>query len=162
VGGGYLNPSKDLGDAKGAIMTGVGAGVRFLTWTLGARFRFTAIPDATMWTLGGEAGFHLPTGRWDPYVNLHAGYAQLTASNAPADFPSTHGLDLGLSVGSDYYVTSFLSFGLDVTGDLLFLKRAEYAPVLQPPVASAVRFPEASGTGFAIIGSVHGGVHFDL
>ena len=159
AGGGYMSLGSGLGLDKassGGAMFGVGAGVRFITWTLGARFRLLPMSSFTAWQLTGEAGFHLPTGSWDPYVNIHLGYVKASANDTTFDVPSPHGIDLGLSIGSDYYFSALFSLGLDATADALFLKRAA-STVAGSPLTS-----DASSTGVAVIGSLHAGLHFDL
>jgi hypothetical protein len=166
AGGSYLSFGKDLGYDKstsGGAMVGVGAGLRLLTWTVGARFRLHPQSDYTTWQLTGEAGFHLPLGSWDPYVNLHLGYVHAGVNNVPFDVPAPHGFDLGLSVGSDYYLSALFSIGLDATADVLFLKRSALAAPAGPStLALTSLYQDASSTGIALVGSLHAGLHFDL
>jgi hypothetical protein len=159
AGGGYMSLGSGLGLDKassGGAMVGVGAGVRFITWTLGARFRLLPMSAFTAWQLNGEAGFHLPVGSWDPYANLHVGYVKASANDTTFDVPSPHGLDLGISIGSDYYLSALFSLGIDATADALFLKRAASTAAGSPLTS------DASSTGVAVIGSLHAGLHFDL
>ncbi|HEY0469158.1 MAG TPA: hypothetical protein VGC79_33430, partial [Polyangiaceae bacterium] len=69
---GTLVDSKGLGMGYGA-----GIGARLLAFTLGARFRFGNFSDWQLWTLGAEAGMHIPLGRLEPYFTFGAGYASL-------------------------------------------------------------------------------------
>jgi len=163
VGASYLGLGKDLGYAESTssgLMVGAGAGVRLLFVTLGARFRLHPHSDYTAWQLTGEAGFHLPLGKWDPYANLHLGYVSASPKNTNGfDLPSPHGFDLGLSIGSDYYLSSLFSLGLDASADLLFLSRAASS---EPILLITPLGKDASSTGIALVGSLHAGLHFDL
>ena len=146
VGGTYVTLGSKLGSnsGEGGAAFGAGVGVRFLTWTLGLRARVAPLSDFTLIQANLEAGFHLPLGAWDPYVNIHGGYVTAPLKNA-GSFPSPNGFDLGGSLGADYYFTALLSLGLDATADALFLSAASQSSV-----------------GSALIGSLHLGLHFDL
>ena len=126
-------------NAAGA-MFGAEAGVRFVWLTLGARFRYDTLPSAfNIWQLDAVLGFHIPLGRWDPYVSLHGGYSAigtLDASNFKASDLcggctqqdaangfSSKGANVGFSVGVDYYVAKFFSIGVDGGFEFLFLHR---------------------------------------
>jgi hypothetical protein len=147
AGGTYVNLGSKLGagSGEGGAAFGVGAGLRFLTWTVGLRARVAPLSDFTLIQANLEAGFHLPLGAWDPYVNVHGGYVTTPLKNAPSSFPTPNGFDLGGSLGADYYFTALLSLGLDLTADALFLSA-----------------DSQSSTGSALIGSLHLGLHFDL
>ena len=73
---GTLVESKGVGMGYGA-----GLGVRLLAFTFGARFRFGNFSDWQLWTLGAEAGMHIPLGRLEPYFSFGAGYASLGGFN---------------------------------------------------------------------------------
>ncbi len=134
-------------------MLGLGAGVRLIAFTVGARVRLHPLSAFTLWQINAEAGWHVPLGAWDPYVNLHGGYVTTSVSDAPSGFSSPHGFDLGLSGGTDYYLSPLFSVGGDATADLLFVKRDA-----SPPLAPA----SGSSTGLAASLSAHAGLHFDL
>src|SRR5262249_746380 len=88
----------------------VPAGVRLLSFTIGARARMNALADWTLWQIDGEVGLHVPIGRLDPYFALYGGYAFTGAlATGLADQATVHGFDAGLSLGGDYYFTSLLS-----------------------------------------------------
>ncbi|HKO46913.1 MAG TPA: hypothetical protein VJV79_04280 [Polyangiaceae bacterium] len=117
-----------LVDSKGLGMTyGAGLGVRLLAFTLGARFRFGNFSDWQLWSLGAEAGMHIPLGRIEPYFTFGAGYASLGGFKPDAVKawnPSAHGLDLRGSAGLDVYLSNTFSIGGNLSGDLLFLSRS--------------------------------------
>jgi hypothetical protein len=157
---------------------GLGAGVRLLVFTLGVRARLNELSAFNFWEINGELGCHIPVKKWDPYFALHGGYTfvgTLSSSalseslSASASDISIHGADAGLSVGADYYFIPFLSLGLDVTGQALFLSRP---PVALPPGFDELPASEqatikknplytASGdsVGFGVSGSLHVGLH---
>ncbi|HYP98374.1 MAG TPA: hypothetical protein VER96_06855 [Polyangiaceae bacterium] len=129
-----------LVDSKGVGMTyGAGLGVRLLAFTLGARFRFGNFSDWQLWTLGAEAGMHIPLGRLEPYFTLGAGYASLGGFKPDAVTPykpSAHGFDVRGSAGLDYYLSNTFSVGANLSGDLLFLSRSASGALPLPGGAS--------------------------
>ena len=165
-------------------MFGLGAGVRLLIFTLGARARLHQLSAFSLWTVNGELGFHIPIARFDPYLSLHGGYAFVgSLDNAsvaspdpsvpsPAGDTSVHGFNGGISAGMDYYITSLFSLGVDGTGDFLFLKRPPVglpASVSSLPAAQQQRIKndpiysksgDSAGFGFSL--SLHAGLHFGL
>jgi hypothetical protein len=124
----------------GGALFGAEAGVRFVWLTLGARFRYDTLPTAfNIWQLDAVLGFHIPLGRWDPYVSIHGGYSAIgtldpssfkasdlcngcTSQDAANGF-STKGANVGFSVGVDYYLLKFFSLGIDGGFEFLFLHR---------------------------------------
>ena len=155
-------------------MFGVGAGVRLLVFTLGARVRLNELSAFNLWETNGEIGLHIPIKKWDPYLSLHGGYTfvgtlsssalNASLSSAASDI-SVHGADAGISLGVDYYFIPFLSVGLDVTGEALFLSRP---PVASLPAGVSAALPmteqnalKASGdaAGVGASGSLHLGLH---
>jgi hypothetical protein len=173
----YINmqqfSSSNLGLANSSSaggMFGFGAGIRLFILTLGLRARLNDLSAFTFWELNGELGFHIPAGHWDPYFNLHGGYAfsgslgEVVSSTTTS--VDTRGGDAGLSIGADYYFLKVLSLGLDVTGDGLFLSRPPAqipAGVPASVAASLMNQPlyKATGdsVGFGISGSLHFGLH---
>ena len=175
AGGGYASLPSKLGYATtgaGGPAFDLGFGGRFVTWTLGLRAR--VMPTSSFTLVQGmlEAGYHLPMGAWDPYVNIRGGYVtalmkQQVGGSLPAgggvatiaiaypyvDVPNPHGVDLGAAIGDDYYLSALFSLGLDVSFDALLLSHG---------ALSAPPFPSASGVGFVVVGSLHAGLHFDL
>jgi hypothetical protein len=119
---------------------GAGIGARFLAFTFGARFRFGNFSDWQLWTLGAEAGMHIPLGRLEPYFSFGAGYASLGGIHptgaASSLNPSAHGLDLRGSAGLDVYLSNTFSIGANLSGDLLFLGRSAEAAIPLPPAGS--------------------------
>jgi hypothetical protein len=169
----YANLGGPYRGAQGGAAFGLGAGVRFLQWTIGIRGRVAPLPAYTLYEGNVEAGFHLQLGAWDPYVNVHGGYAHASMNSeqvyfnvppvsvaaGPATPPSPSGGDVGGSLGTDYYFSALFSVGADVTLDALFMSSPEVTLVSQ---GGQLVFPAASATGIAFMGSLHVGVHFDL
>lgn len=138
----------------GGAMVGAEVGVRFVWFTLGARFRYEMLqpfsPLFNLWELDAVAGFHIPAGSWDPYVTIHGGYAAIGSvdpNNVPGAITmvgntavqgssglSTSGANVGFSVGADYYMARFLSIGIEGSFEVIFLHR----PPLTPPTVDGV------------------------
>jgi hypothetical protein len=162
VGAAYANP----GSGQGGVAFGLGVGLRFVTWTLGIRGRISPMSAFTFYEGNLELGFHVPMGAWDPYVNVHGGYARASMNNVDTLFAvpvipaSPSGGDVGGSVGIDYYLAALFSLGVDATADALFLG----TPDTTAPVAGAtiILAHGQSITGSFLMGSVHAGLHFDL
>jgi hypothetical protein len=166
--------------SEGGPVVGLGAGLRLLFFTLGARARVTALSEYDFWQLDLEAGYHVPIGRWDPYVSVHGGYAfesgadgaQVpvpagagdTFSSTAANQVALHGGEVGVSGGVDYYVTPLISVGADATADLFFLARPRQTPDSAVTTASAASSPlystSGSSAGLGISASLHAGLHF--
>jgi hypothetical protein len=172
VGGAYGNVGDKFTNraSQGGLALGLGAGLRFLTFTLGVRGRVAPLAAYTLIEANGEAGFHLPLGAWDPYINIHGGYAQaamnsqplatLTSGGTPSSSlaytpPSPSGGDFGGALGTDYYFTALFSLGIDASLDALFLSA-------NSTTIGPVTFGGGSGTGVAFLASAHAGLHFDL
>jgi hypothetical protein len=125
-----LTPTAAFGPAMG-----VGAGVRFVFLTLGARARFATFendPSAPtkswqLYTVDAELGFRIPLRRFEPHLTFAAGYVSLDGIGDAA-----RGFGRGLDVsgangragfGVDYFVSRHVSLGIDLTGEILALSR---------------------------------------
>jgi hypothetical protein len=181
AGFGYVNlqslNNKNLeiqNSASSGGMFGVGAGIRLAIFTLGVRARLNELSSFNLWETNGEFGFHIPIKKWDPYLSLHGGYTFVgtldssalssAASSAASDF-SVHGADAGLSLGVDYYFIPFVSLGLDLSAEALFLSRP--ALVTLPAAATnnlsaadqAALKASGDAAGIGASGSLHLGLH---
>ena len=126
-------------NAAGA-MIGAEAGVRFVWFTVGMRFRYEMLQPFNLWQLNLVAGFHVPAGKWDPYVSIHGGYSAIgsldpnklndstgqiaSVGSTPQDAANsftTKGANVGIAVGADYYFVPAFSIGVDAEFELLFL-----------------------------------------
>jgi hypothetical protein len=153
---------------------GVAAGIRLLFFTIGARFRYNLQSAFNLWQLNLVAGFHIPSGSWDPYFGVHGGYSAIgklgdnsvsgLVTGSSIDQLDVKGFNLGINFGVDYYIASFFSLGLDVSVEGIFLNRPPLplpAGVPQSAVAGNPLYENSGNTaGLGAIGSVHAGLHF--
>jgi hypothetical protein len=155
---------------------GAGFGARLLFFTLGARGRIGFYSAYRIFSVGGEAGLHIPLGKLDPHFDLGGGYvtfADIRDARIEADSPlALHGFYLRASPGLDYYVSSVFSLGLNVSFELLGLTRpglaaSEISELKASPDRSAAERAAADklatkdssfGSAFAVTGVV--GLHF--
>lgn len=144
VGGGHFGLatlSGDLSDtAQTGLVAGAGLGLRIVFITLGARFRYAPFPDWTLWTLGAEAGLHVPMGSLEPYFTLGLGYAKV------AEPVRASGFDGRLGAGLDVYLTNMFTVGANLTGDVLVLSYDGPGP--------------SSSVGAGVALTAVGGLHF--
>ena len=143
------------------LVFGVGLGVRLLTITLGARFRYGNFDAWNMWSINAEGAFHIPLGSLDLYFGLGAGYAavggfQSDASDALSDL-RVSGYDVRASVGLDYYISSTFSVGVNLGGEVMDLKRSggDTDSGEPPPL-----YTSGSGIGAAFTPMAVLGLHF--
>jgi hypothetical protein len=159
-----------LSPSGSALVLGVGAGVRVIFLTVGARVRVARQSAWDLWTFNGEVGLHLPMGELEPSFTLSAGYATLGSlagsSAAPAGFEPGR-IDIGgfnarLGAALDWYLNPLLSLGLQGSVALLVLSRdraAQPEAVLAVPALSSYgRDGSAVGLGASITALV--GLHF--
>ena len=172
----------------GGAFIGAEAGVRFVWFTLGMRFRYEFLQSFNIWQLDAVAGFHIPAGKWDPYVSIHGGYAAIgsldpksfdvsqvapcsgsgcSAQDAANQF-STRGGNVGFAIGADYYFVPALSFGVDVAFELLFLHRDPLAipdackadPTCSAAVTSNDLYQKSGdAAGVGLLASAHLALH---
>lgn len=128
-----FNP-RDEGFTAGFVDTtatggqlGAGLGARLLFFTLGARGRIGLYSAYRIFSVGAEAGIHIPLGKLDPHLDLGGGYvtfADITDAHTQADSPlALHGFYVRVSSGLDYYLSSVFSLGLNASFELLGLTR---------------------------------------
>jgi hypothetical protein len=176
VGGAYVNIGQQFTNqgGQGGAAVGVGAGLRFVYFTVGLRGRIAPLSAFTLYEGNLELGIHVPAGAWDPYLNIHGGYAHASMNAEEYSVivlgtvvalgqetpPSPSGGDVGGSLGTDYYFSSLFSLGLDVTLDALILSTG--ATTILSSGNQSVQLAGQSNTGIAFIGAVHAGLHFDL
>jgi hypothetical protein len=161
--GGLLD-SEVVPDDGSAFTFGVGAGVRLIVLTLGARFRLAQLSAWNLWTLNGEVGLHIPLGVLEPYVVLGGGYARLGAVDDaedrlgfdPAEV-SASGFDVRLGGGLDWYLNPLLSLGVQGNVELLALSRSRAAAA---GALASVYADDGDGIGLGITLTGVVGVHF--
>jgi hypothetical protein len=183
VGGSYVDmksfSENNLGlqtTRAGGTVFGVGAGVRLLFLTIGARVRdqmLSSIGD--LWEIDGEAAFHLRIWHIDPYFGARGGYTFIgslnsqsvqVATGGSASDVAIHGFDVGPMVGLDVYFTKLVSLGVEGEAEFLFLKRPP--PALPPGVSASMLPPQeqtlyensGSSVGLGVVATAHLGIHF--
>lgn len=170
-----LTYANTISTTSSGPMIGVGAGLRLIFLTLGARARIGMFEQWNLGTINAEAGVHIPIGAVEPYFTFGGGYAFLGAMDAnnwggDADI---RGWDVRAGFGLDYYVTPSFSIGGNLTGEALFLSRpgvdlmaaATGSGSTQDTVElddASKRIAEADGSsvGAAFTGSAVLGLHF--
>lgn len=160
----------------GGTVFGVGAGVRLLFFTIGARVRdqmLSSIGD--LWEIDGEAAFHVRIWQIDPYFGARGGYTFMgslnpqsvqVATGGSASDVAIHGFDVGPMAGLDVYFTKLVSLGVEGEAEFLFLKRPP--PALPPGVSASMLPPQeqtlyensGSSVGLGVVGTAHLGLHF--
>jgi hypothetical protein len=164
--GGLFSKSADVSERS--LMFSVGAGMRVLYFTLGARFRRMAAQDFGLWTLGGELGIRVPIGSLEPFGIFEVGYAKVFGLDYASLEPTgeqeevnVRGMNVRLGGGLDYYFSDSFSVGGQVTGELLFLRRlAKGAPSVCEGQSDCPYDEEGSGVGAGLTTSLVVGLHF--
>ncbi|NLE84949.1 MAG: hypothetical protein GX607_00980 [Myxococcales bacterium] len=152
-----------LDPTQSGLSFGGGAGVRLLYFTVGARFRYGVFSEFDLWSLLGEAGFRIPYGNFEPYVNVGAGYVTLTSidaarqeATAGADALQIRGVDVRMALGFDYHLSDTFSVGPQLGADLLILSR----PGVAGAPGGAAYAADGSSVGLSLQGSLVLGLHF--
>lgn len=122
--GGLLGPD-ERGSARGPLVS-VGAGVRLLYFTTGARFRYGFLSNYNLLTLLLEVGVRIPLGALEPYVAVGGGYAAARGIQLQrfSESLAAHGGAIRLAGGVDYFFSETFSVGAELSGEALFLRRA--------------------------------------
>jgi hypothetical protein len=187
VGGGYASMNSFSEQTMGLTKTssggpafGVGGGIRLVFFTVGVRARdlqLSGIGD--LWELNLEAAFHTRIGHVDPYFGVRGGYnfvGQLnsqTANVATGDTSSVsvHGFNVGPIVGIDFYFVKYVSIGIELDSQFLFLQRPQLtipgpagtqlaAACQMDPKCAQLYNESGNSVGFAMVPTAHLGVHF--
>lgn len=106
--------------SKSGLQVGTGVGARALFFTFGLRGRLAFLDGAKLFSVGPEAGFHVPLGNLEPYGVLGLGYTSL--GGVEPDL-SIKGFHARLGLGVDHYVTPHFSVGGLGTAEILRLTR---------------------------------------
>jgi len=156
-------------DSGSTLALGVGAGVRLIFLTFGARFRMLQQSAWDLWTLNAEVGLHLPYGVLEPSFTFSAGYASVGSfqpHDVTGNFDGSNidisGLNARLGAALDWYVNPLLSLGLKSEVALLVLSRDEAAlsATEQAVPGAGVYLSDGSGIGIGGSISVVAGLHF--
>ena len=158
-----LDVEGGIGHSSGVVY-GAGLGVRLLTVTLGARFRYGSFADWYMWSLNAEGAFHVPLGSLDLYFGVGAGYVSAGGFDddiyfAPSDI-EVRGFDVRVGAGLDYYISSTFSVGVNLGGEIMFLKRAAMDVTVDVNEPRTVYAEDGSSVGAAFTPTAVLGLHF--
>lgn len=165
---GSLVDAEVIDDSGSAFAFGVGAGVRLIFFTLGARFRLAQLSAWDLWTLNGEAGLHVPLGALEPSFTLGAGYASLGGFSADTAAPDLNvddvkasGFNARVGAALDWYVNPLLSIGAQSSFEVLVLSRdATAQPDAVPAEVAEVYERDGDGVGYAVTATGVVGLHF--
>jgi hypothetical protein len=162
-------------ESSGAVI-GTGVGVQVLFLTVGARGRVGFFDAWQLFSVGGEVGFRFPFGRFEPHFELGGGYTALGSFNdaisGAADAISIHGFHARVGGGLDFFPTSILSIGANVSWEFLALTRpgisfAELQKIQSDPATTDVQrakaeLLQAEGSGYGSAVAITGvvGLHF--
>jgi hypothetical protein len=174
----------------------VGAGVRLFSFTAGLRGRGLLLSTGNLVEIDGEVGLHTRIDHFETYFGLRGGYAfsgtlsSDTVSSAAAGGGTppnvdVHGVNAGGLLGFEYYFNHYVSLGLDLNPEMLFLQRppnpslpsnvpdpskqpgfSQLSPAQQNTLVTnynnyqTIRSQSGSSVGFGFIGTAHLGLHF--
>ena len=149
---------------QSGLVFGGGLGVRLFVVTLGARFRYGSFHAWNMWSINAEGAFHIPLGKLDIYFGLGAGYVALGGFQVDDETTpglsdlAVNGFDVRLGAGLDYYFSNTFSVGLNLSGEMLLLRRS----ALDAPAGSpeSIYTKDGSGVGAAFTPMAVIGLHF--
>jgi hypothetical protein len=174
----------------------VGAGVRLFSFTAGLRGRGLLLSTGNLVEIDGEVGLHTRIDHFETYFGLRGGYAfsgtlssdTVSSAAAAGGTPpnvDVHGGNAGGMLGFEYYFNHYVSLGLDLNPEILFLQRppnpglpsnvpdpskqpgfSQLSPATQNTLVTnynnyqTIRSQSGSSVGFAFIGAAHLGLHF--
>jgi hypothetical protein len=164
----HLVDAKDVKTTETGLVAGAGLGFRLVFLTFGARFRYAPLPDVKLWTLGAEAGLHAPFGALELNGSLGLGYVSgsfggSSTLRSVTSVGKMAGFDARLGGGLDYYLTNMFSAGVNLSADLMLLKRSSKCVTgagLPGDVHNATYCVDGSSTGGALSATAVFGLHF--
>ncbi len=130
---------------------GVAAGARLLFFTLGARVRYAPLNRFDLWHYGGELGYRIPWGRFEPYASVGVHYARLVSFSG-TDAVAT-GLGASAAAGFDFFVTPVFSVGARLEGATSWLTR-------DPTSGGGFYGQKGSATALALHSALVLGLHY--
>jgi hypothetical protein len=149
--------SEDVGGVFGVL-----GGLKLLFLSVGPHARFGRFQDWDLWTLNLDVGFHAPLGVVEPYLRLGGGYARLSrAFDKVRNGGSlrSDGYNLSLALGADYFVTSYLTIGGRISGELIGLHRAGVNLDTQDGLVNDYLKYDGAALGVAMSGVLSLGLH---
>jgi hypothetical protein len=141
---------------------GLAGGLKLLFLSVGPHARFGRFQDWDLWTLDLDVGFHAPLGPIEPFLRLGGGYARLSrAFDKVRNGGSlrSDGYNLSLALGVDYFVTSYLTIGGRVSGELIGLHRAGVNLDAQDGLVNDYLKYDGAALGLALSGGLALGLH---
>lgn len=166
--------------SSGGAALGFGGGIRLLFFSLGVRARDLKLSDiGDLWELNLEGAFHTRISHVDFYFGVRGGYNFVgtlnssTANVATGDNSSVsvHGFNVGPVVGIDYYFVKYVSIGIDLDSQFLFIQRPKLtipgpagaqltAQCQADPQCAQLYNESGNSVGFAFVPTAHFGIHF--
>jgi hypothetical protein len=146
-------------EASGGVLSaGIGAQIVFLT--LGARARMAFFDAWQVGRIGGEVGFKIPLGIFEPRFDLGAGYAALGSfDGVVAETVAIRGFYARAGAGLDLYPVEVVALGVHASFDFMGLTR----PGLDPAKIAEIQadpdigdLPAAREQALALDGSGYG------
>jgi hypothetical protein len=124
-------------------VAGIAAGVRFLSLSVGLHMRDIPLSVGNVVEFDGELGFHTRISHADFYIGLRGGYLfsgnlspdtvkDATVAGGSPPNVTIHGGNAGLMVGFDHYFNHFLSLGIDINPEAMFIQRPPATPPKLP------------------------------
>ena len=112
----------------------VGAGLRLFSFTAGLRGRGLLLSTGNLVEIDGEVGLHTRIDHFETYFGLRGGYAfsgtlspdtvgSAAAGGGTPPNVDVHGGNAGGMLGFEYYFNHYVSLGLDLNPEILFLQR---------------------------------------
>jgi len=163
------------------FVTSVGAGLRLVFLTFGARARVGLFDKWDLFSVGGELGLRLPFGNLEPNFNLGAGYTAIGSFESSLksgavkdalDKTDIGGFYVRAGAGLDYYITPTFSIGAVASFEVLGLTRtaldtAKLSALKNDPSLTDVQKSKADvlaleGTSYGAAGTAMAvlGLHF--
>lgn len=138
---------------------GLGAGVRFLYFTVGARYRLNLTGDLPFWTAGLEGALRVPMGNWEPYALVGGGYLRTLqyedkCGGCYKDLVISGGY-AAIGGGIDYFVTPVFAVGTRLDVEVPFVSRDAL-----PQATEGVYATDGSAVGLSANLGLHLSLHF--
>ena len=164
--GPWIDPAKPASSLNyddhrsgGGAAFGLGAGLEFITFQAGARFRALSTSSFNLWNIGGELALQPGSGRFWPRFGLNVGYVWASGFKEAlcanyCGLLDVSGVNVGVRGGFQYFVGKNVELGADATADAMFLKRGS----INGQRAELAGDQRGTGVQLALLG--HVGFHF--
>ncbi len=143
----------------GGAAFGIGAGLEFITFQAGARFRALSTSSFNLYNIGGEVALQPGSGRFWPRFGLNVGYVWAGGFKDAmcagyCGLIDVSGVNIGARGGFQYFIGKNIELGADATADVMFLKRG----AINGQRAEIGGDQRGTGVQLALLG--HVGFHF--